>query len=95
MLAGVGCKDYDDIDDYYHEDDQSAYMDVIFEDKDSSSQTHKAVHQIEQIVGDRGLVAGSAVSDTNLGPTINKEVARVMVLAVIIIYIILTITTTS
>lgn len=87
--------DYDDIDDYYHEDDQSAYMDVIFEDKDSSSQTHKAVHQIEQIVGDRGLVAGSAVSDTNLGPTINKEVARVMVLAVIIIYIILTITTTS
>ena len=35
--------DYDDIDDYYHEDDQSAYMDVIFEDKDSSSQTHKAV----------------------------------------------------
>ena len=87
--------DYDDIDDYYHEDDQSAYMDVIFEDKDSSSQTHKAVRQIEQIVGDRGLVAGSAVSDTNLGPTINKEVARVMVLAVIIIYIILTITTTS
>ena len=87
--------DYDDIDDYYHEDDQSAYMDVIFKDKDSSSQTHKAVRQIEQIVGDRGLVAGSAVSDTNLGPTINKEVARVMVLAVIIIYIILTITTTS
>ena len=55
----------------------------------------RLVHQIEQIVGDRGLVAGSAVSDTNLGPTINKEVARVMVLAVIIIYIILTITTTS
>lgn len=87
--------DYDDIDDYYHEDNQTAYMDVIFEDKDSSSQTHKAVRQIEQIVGDHGLVAGSATSDTNLGPTINKEVARVMVLAVIIIYIILTITTTS
>ena len=29
--------DYDDIDDYYHEDDQSAYMDVIFEDKKPSS----------------------------------------------------------
>lgn len=87
--------DYDDIDDYYHEDNQTAYMDVIFEDKDSSTQTHKAIRQIEQIVGDHGLVAGSATSDTNLGPTINKEVARVMVLAVIIIYIILTITTTS
>ena len=87
--------DYDDIDDYYHEDNQTAYMDIVFKDKDSSSQTHKAIRQIEQIVGDHGLVAGSATSDTNLGPTINKEVARVMVLAVIIIYIILTITTTS
>ncbi len=87
--------DYDDIDDYYHEDSQTAYMDIVFKDKDSSTQTHKAVRQIEQIVGDHGLVAGSATSDTNLGPTINKEVARVMVLAVIIIYIILTITTTS
>ena len=46
--------DYDDIDDYYHEDDQSAYMDVIFEDKDSSSQTHKAVRQIEQEIGRGG-----------------------------------------
>lgn len=87
--------DYDDIDDYYHEDNQTAYMDIVFKDKDSSTQTHKAVRQIEQIVGEHGLVAGSATSDTNLGPTINKEVARVMVLAVIIIYIILTITTTS
>ncbi len=87
--------DYDDIDDYYHEDNQTAYMDIVFKDKDSSTQTHKAIRQIEQIVGEHGLVAGSATSDTNLGPTINKEVARVMVLAVIIIYIILTITTTS
>ena len=85
--------DYDNIDDYYK--DGNAYMDVIFLNKDSSSETHKAVHEIEQIVGDRGLVAGSAVSDTNLGPTINKEVARVMGLAVIIIFAILTITTTS
>ena len=84
---------YDNIDDYYK--DNTAYMDVIFTDKDSSNQTHKAVHEIENIVGDKGLVAGSAVSDTNLGPTINKEVARVMALAVVIIYIILTITTTS
>ena len=79
---------YDNIDDYYK--DNTAYMDVIFTDKDSSNQTHKAVHEIENIVGDKGLVAGSAVSDTNLGPTINKEVARVVALAVVIISIILT-----
>lgn len=85
--------DYSGIEDYYKDGD--AYMDVIFLEKDSSSRTHKAVAAIEQIVGDRGLVAGSAVSDTNLGPTINAEVARVMVLAVIIIFLILTLTTTS
>lgn len=85
--------DYGDIGDYYKDGD--AYMDIIFLEKDSSSRTHAAVREIEQIVGDRGLVAGSAVSDTNLGPTINAEVARVMVLAVIIIFLILTITTTS
>lgn len=85
--------DYSSIEDYYK--DGNAYMDVIFLEKDSSSRTHKAVKEIEQIVGDRGLVAGSAVSDTNLGPTINAEVARVMVLAVIIIFLILTLTTTS
>ena len=85
--------DYDDIDDYYKDGD--AYMDIVFLEKDSSSRTHRAVKQIESIVGDRGLVAGSAVADTNLGPTINSEVARVMALAVLIIFLILTVTTTS
>lgn len=85
--------DYTNIEDYYK--DGKAYMDVIFLEKDSSKNTHKAVREIEQIVGNRGLVAGSAVSDTNLGPTINGEVARVMMLAVVIIFLILTITTTS
>ncbi|MGI6181865.1 MAG: efflux RND transporter permease subunit, partial [Agathobaculum sp.] len=84
---------YSDIDDYYKDGD--AYMDITFLESDSSPRTHRAVHEIEQIVGDRGLVAGSAVSDTNLGPTINREVALVMVLAVIFIFAILAVTTTS
>ena len=42
--------DYTDIEDYYK--DGKAYMDVIFLEKDSSSRTHKAVREIEQIVGD-------------------------------------------
>ena len=84
---------YEDIKDYYK--DNTAYMDVTFEDRDSSAATHRAVREIQQIVGEHGLVAGSAVSDTNLGPTINGEVARVMVLAVIFIFAILALTTTS
>ncbi len=85
--------DYDDIEDYYK--DNCAYMDVTFSDRDSASSTHKAVHKIEEIVGDKGLIAGSAVSDTNLGPTINREMARIMVLAVVFIFAILAFTTTS
>jgi len=84
---------YDDIEDYYK--DGYAYMDVTFSDRDSSASTHRAVHEIEEIIEGRGVIAGSAVSDTNLGPTINGEVARVMVLAVVFIFIILAITTTS
>lgn len=85
--------DYSNIEDYYK--DGYAYMDITFLESDSSKRTHHAIHEIEAIVGDRGYVAGSAASDTVLGPTINGEVARVMVLAVIVIYLILTITTTS
>ncbi|MGE4549002.1 MAG: RND family transporter [Intestinibacillus sp.] len=85
--------DYSKIDDYY--EDGNAYMDITFTDSDSSSGTHKAVNEIKQIVGDKGLMAGSAVSDTMLGPTINSEIARVMALAVIFIFLILALTTTS
>lgn len=85
--------DYADIGDYYKDGD--AYMDIAFLESDSSSRTHKAVREIERIVGERGLVAGSAVADTNLGPTINREVSLVMVLAVIFIFVILAVTTTS
>lgn len=85
--------DYSKIDDYYK--DGNAYMDVTFTDSDSSSGTHKAVREIEQIVGNRGVIAGSAASDTMLGPTINSENTRVMVLAVIFIFLILTLTTNS
>lgn len=85
--------DYGDITDYYK--DNSAYMDITFEEKDASSRTHRAVNEIKKIIADKGVIAGSAASDTMLGPTINSQVAAVMVMAVIAIYIILTLTTTS
>lgn len=85
--------DYSKIDDYYK--DGCAYMDVTFLESDSSSRTHRAVNEIKEILGGKGMIAGSAASDTMLGPTINGEVARVMVLAVIFIFLILMLTTTS
>lgn len=85
--------DYQDIDDYYK--DGYAYIDVTFEERDSASSTHKAIYEIIDLIGDKGIVAGSAMSDTMLGPTINQQVAAVMGIAVIVIFLILTLTTTS
>ena len=88
-----GFIDYSSITDYYKDGD--AYMDITFLESDSSERTHAAVKEIEKILGDNGVLAGSAASDTMLGPTINGEVAKVMALAVVIILIILLITTNS
>lgn len=85
--------DYDDIEDYYK--DGNAYMEITFLERDSSPATHQAVREIEEIVGERGIVGGSATADTNLGPTINKEVSHVLVMAVIVILTLLALTTTS
>lgn len=85
--------DYDNIEDYYKDGD--AYMDITFLESDSSDRTHDAVHEIESIIEGKGVMAGSAASDTMLGPTINSEVAHVMALAVVVIFLILTVTTTS
>ncbi len=85
--------DYDDIEDYYKDGD--AYMDITFLESDSSDRTHAAVKEIQKIIDGKGVMAGSAASDTELGPTINTEVAHVMILAVVVIFLILTLTTTS
>lgn len=85
--------DYDDIEDYYKDGD--AYMDITFLERDSSDRTHKAVQEIRKIIDGRGVMAGSAASDTDLGPTLTTEISHVMILAVIVIFLILTLTTTS
>lgn len=85
--------DYSKIQDYYK--NGNAYMDVTFADSDSSSSTHKAVNEVKEIIGDKGVIAGSAAADTMLGPMVNAATARVMVLAVIFIFLLLTLTTTS
>lgn len=93
IYASSAFVDYSNISDYYK--DGCAYMDVIFTSSDSSDSTHAAVRTIEQIIGSRGVMAGSAVSDTTLGPTLNQQIGIVSVLAVIVIFLILTLTTNS
>lgn len=83
----------DALDDYYK--DGKALIDVVFEEGSSEKSTHEALDKIYEIVGENGYFSGSAVSNKSRQETIVKEVAIAMVVALVIIFSILTITTTS
>ena len=76
--------------------DGNAVYQIIFEDGDSDASTHKAINEIYGIVGkDRGCFAGSAVSSKERQESITREIAMAIGMAVVIIWLILTLTTTS
>lgn len=85
--------DYGAIEDYYK--DNSACMDVIFVDGDSDKSTHRALDEIESILGDRGYMGGPAVQNKSLGETLNREMMIAISMAIVMIAAILCLTTTS
>ena len=81
--------------DRFYKDGNAVYQ-IIFEDGDSDASTHKALNEIYGIVGkDRGCFAGSAVSSKERQESITREIAMAIGMAVVIIWLILTLTTTS
>lgn len=81
--------------DRFYKDGNAVYQ-IIFEDGDSYASTHKAINEIYGIVGrDRGCFAGSAVSSKERQESITREIAMAIGMAVVIIWLILTLTTTS
>ena len=81
--------------DRFYKDGNAVYQ-IIFEDGDSDASTHKAINEIYGIVGkDRGCFAGSAVSSKERQESITREIAMAIGMAVVIIWLILTVTTTS
>ncbi|WP_337811019.1 MMPL family transporter [Enterocloster sp.] len=81
--------------DRFYKDGNAVYQ-IIFEDGDSDASTHKAINEIYGIVGkDRGCFAGSAVSSKERQESITREIAMAIGMAVVIIWLILTLTTTS
>lgn len=81
--------------DRFYKDGNAVYQ-IIFEDGDSDASTHKAINEIYGIVGkDRGCFAGSAVSSKERQESITREIAMTIGMAVVIIWLILTLTTTS
>ena len=81
--------------DRFYKDGNAVYQ-IIFEDGYSDASTHKAINEIYGIVGkDRGCFAGSAVSSKERQESITREIAMAIGMAVVIIWLILTLTTTS
>lgn len=81
--------------DKFYKDGNAVYQ-IIFEDGDADERTHEAIRQIYDIVGkDRGCFSGSAVSSKERQESIAREIAMAIGMAVVIIWLILTLTTTS
>ncbi|ETP71454.1 putative RND superfamily exporter [Lachnospiraceae bacterium JC7] len=85
--------DYDKIDDYY--DDGYAVMDVTFVEGDTSKRTHRAISDIDKLIGDRGSLVGMSPTNKFIEENVKKEMAQIMVIVVILIFFILLFTTTS
>lgn len=94
VYMGAGFLTNDLTDAFYK--DGNAVIEVIFEDGDSDKTTHRAVDEIYEIVGmERGCFAGSAVSSKEREASITREITFAIGLALVIIWLILTLTTTS
>ena len=83
----------DDIEDYYK--DNCAVMDVTFTEGDSSTLTHQAIDDIEDIIGDRGYIVGMSPTNKFTQENVQKEMGMILAIAFVMIFIILLLTTTS
>lgn len=85
--------DYDDASDYYK--DNYAVMTVMFDEGDASKKTHKAIDEIDKLLGDKGYLTGTAVQNKSLSETLANEMKIAISLGVVMIAIILCLTTTA
>lgn len=85
--------DMDAIRDYYK--DGCAVMDITFEEGDGAERTSQAIDEMKQITGDKGLFVGMAVQNKSLAETLESEMSRILVVAVLMILLVLCISTTA
>ena len=93
IYAGQDFINMDDIDDYYK--DNCAVMDITFDEGDTSKLTSAAVDEIKDLLGDKGYYTGMAVQNKSLKENIESEMQLILLVAVIMIFAVLCITTTA
>ena len=75
--------------------DCCAVMDVTFVESDDSDRTSRAIDEMEKITGEKGRFTGMAVQNKSLESTMEKEMSRILVVAVVMILTVLCITTSA
>ncbi|MCD8370282.1 MAG: MMPL family transporter [Clostridiales bacterium] len=93
IYAGEDFIRMDDIADYYQ--DGCAVMDITFEEESDSEQTKQAITELRAIAGEKGYFVGMAIQNKSLIETSASEMGRILVVAVIMVYVVLTFTTTA
>lgn len=84
---------FSSLDEYYK--DGSALFQVIFEKGDDEKETFQALNEMMEITGEKGHFAGPAVQNKSRAENVSKQMNTIIVAGVIVIYLILTLTTTS
>ena len=93
IYAGEDFIDEEKIRDYYK--DGCAVMDVTFVESDDSDRTSRAIDEMEEITGEKGCFTGMAVQNKSLSSTLESEMSRILVVAVVMIFTVLCITTSA
>ena len=81
------------LNDYYKDD--SAILEIMFEEDEYSAKTNKAVGEIQKIVPENSNVIGSAVDTKSSHDTLANQITKIMVILVPVVIIILMLTTNS
>lgn len=93
IYAGEDFINMDDIKDYYK--DGCTVMDITFDEKSDSSKTEAAIDEMKAITGDKGCYVGMAVQNKSLIQTTHSEMSKILVVAVIMIFVVLCLATTA
>ena len=93
IYSGEDFIDEEEIRDYYK--DGCAVMDVTFVESDDSDRTSRAIDEMEEITGEKGCFTGMAVQNKSLSSTLESEMSRILVVAVVMIFTVLCITTSA
>ena len=83
----------DDVSDFYK--DGNAVMDITFQEGDTDERTKMAIDEIQKIVGEKGDLVGMAPTNKFIEESVSHGMREIMAIAVLVIFLILLLTTTS